>query len=189
MNTSLFSAPTEVIAGLVIGLLFGFLLQKAHVTRFTTIVGQLRLKDFTVMKVIMTAIASGSFFLYLFTAFFPETSLIISTTTLFTAALGGAIFGVGMAVLGYCPGTCIGALAERAKDALCGVLGLIVGAALYAEIAPWIKETIKPDSEINKTTLPEYFAISPWVFISGAFLVVALFLLIEKGRAKTKVLD
>lgn len=182
MNTALFTSFPEVLAGLFVGLFFGFFLQKAHVTRFSTIVGQLILKDFTVMKVIMTAIACGSLGLYLLKLFFPEIELIISSTTLLAAALGGGIFGIGMAILGYCPGTCVGALAEKTKDARFGILGMILGAALYAEIYPWIHNTLKPACLITKVTLPEYFQLSPWLFIALCGSVVAVFILCDKKR-------
>ena len=183
MNTHLFATPTEVIAGLIVGLFFGFLLQRAGVTRFSTIVGQLLLKDFTVMKVIMTAIAFGSLGLYTIKSIFLDVDPVISTTTLFAALTGGGIFGVGMAVLGFCPGTCVGALAEKAKDAWFGLAGMILGAGLYAEIFPWVTQQFKPASEINKTTLAHYFNVSPWIFIGSACLVVA-FLVFTDNRAK-----
>jgi uncharacterized protein len=184
MNTHLFAPFTEVIGGLIVGILFGFILNKAAVTRFSTIVGQLMLKDFTVMKVIMTAIATGSFGLYLLKGFSFPVELSISKTTLFAALLGGSIFGVGMAVLGLCPGTCVGALSSKAKDAWFGILGMVIGAALYAEIFPWVKATIKPDSAISKITLPEFFGISPWFFIGGVLMFVLGFLFLDKRQKK-----
>lgn len=174
----------ELIAGLCVGILFGFLLQKANVTRFSTIVGQLILKNFTVMKVIMTAIAVGSIGLYSLKYFFPDTELMISSTTLLAAAIGGGIFGIGMAVLGYCPGTCVGALAEKGKDAWFGVLGMICGAGIYAEVFAWIKQNIKPDDQINKMTLAEYFGVTPWLFIALSCLVVAFFVAADKFKKR-----
>lgn len=180
MNAAFFSTPSELISGLVIGVLFGFALNKANVTRFSTIVGQFLLKDFTVMKVIMSAIASGSLVLYVFKGFFPGIGLMISSTSLLAAFLGGCIFGIGMAVLGFCPGTCVGALSARTKDTWLGLLGMIFGAALYAEAFPWIKLHIKPAHKISKITLADYFQISPWFFIGGVILFVICFSLFEK---------
>ena len=182
MNTTLFSSPAEMMAGLFVGLIFGFLLNKAHVTRFSTIVGQLMLKDFTVMKVILTAIATGSLFLYAFKGYVFDVPLSISATTLVAAFVGGNIFGVGMAVLGFCPGTCVGALTLRAKDAWLGILGMIVGAGFYAEMFPWIRQTIKPEHEFSKITLSEHFGITPWFFIGGVVMVVVGLIFLDKYR-------
>lgn len=184
MNISFLSFPIEIIAGLMIGVMFGFILNKANVTRFSTIVQQLLLKDFTVMKVIMTAIATGSLLLYFLKDQFHYSAFIITPTTLTTALLGGGIFGIGMAVLGFCPGTCVGALSTRAKDAWFGVVGMILGAGLYAEVFPWIEQSIKPREELSKITLPEYFEISPWFFIGGAVLCVLCFIFFDTAQKK-----
>lgn len=175
MNTSLFSSLIETFAGLGVGIIFGFLLQKARVTHFSTIIGQLVLRDFTVMKVILTAIAVGSLGLYFLKELFLDVNLVINSTTLLAAFAGGGIFGIGMAILGYCPGTCVGALAEKDKVARFGFIGMIIGAGLYAEAYSWITQYIKPASQINKTTLADYFGISPWIFIGAICLMVVLF--------------
>jgi len=186
MNTALFASPFEIFAGLLVGILFGFLLQKATVTRFATIVGQLILKDFTVMKVILTAIASGSLGLYLIKHLFSDVALVISTTTLLASFIGGGLFGIGMAILGYCPGTCVGALGEKSRDAIFGLLGMILGAGLYAQAFGWIKSHLKPDHEINQQTLAHYFNLSPWLFIALACVGVWVLIRLEKPRKKPK---
>ena len=177
----------EWIAPLFVGVLFGFLLQKAGVTQFSTIVGQLILKNFTVMKVIMTAIAVGSMGLYSLKIIFPDASTIISSTTLFAAAIGGGVFGMGMAILGYCPGTCVGALGEKARDAFFGVLGMIFGAGIYAEAYSWIVENIKPHEAINQSTLAEHFSLTPWFFVALSFLVVLILVAMDRTKSKSKV--
>lgn len=180
MKITFFSGPLELIAGLIVGIIFGFLLNKANVTKFSTIIRQLLLKDFTVMKVIMTAIGCGSLILYFVDSFFYKVHFVISSTTIFSAFIGGGVFGIGMAVLGYCPGTCVGALSLKAKEPWLGLLGMIVGGAIYAEVFPWIKKTIKPDYEISKILLSEYFGISPWFFIFLIGMCIAGFVFLDK---------
>lgn len=173
METTLFASWQEILSGLFVGIVFGFLLRKAHVTRFAVIVKQLLLKDFTVVKVILTAVVSASACIALLRYFQPELALKIDATTLFASMVGGAIFGVGMAVVGYCPGTAVGAAADGAKDIWFGLLGMVVGAAIYAESFEWIQEQIKPAKDMVKTTLPEYFGVSEFVIV-GLFLLGAL---------------
>ena len=180
MEISLFASWKELISGLFVGMVFGFLLRKAGVTRFTVIVKQLLLQNFTVMKVMISAIMAGSVGIALLRYFQPDLPLDITATTFLTAILGGAVFGIGMAMLGYCPGTAVGALADGAKDVWFGILGMIAGAALYAESAEWIQSTIKPSGKLVKTTLPEYFGISQWTVIGILFAVAALYLLIGR---------
>jgi len=170
METTVFLAPeSTLLSGLFVGIIFGFLLRKALVTRFDVIVGQMLLRDFTVMKVIMTAIAFGSIGIYALHAWYPELPWIISKATILSTVIGGGIFGIGMSLMGYCPGTGMGALADGAQDMWFGMLGMIAGAALYAELFPWITAHIKPTESFTKITLPEYFNVSPWIVIAAVF--------------------
>jgi uncharacterized membrane protein YedE/YeeE len=185
METSLFAPWGELLSGLVTGIFFGFLLRKAYVTRFNVIVGQLLLKDFTVMNVMMTAVAVGGVGIYSLIYLIPTLELTISATTLFSALVGGAIFGIGMAIMGYCPGTGVAAIADGAKDMWFGLLGMVVGAGIYAEVFPWIQKTIKPPNDITTTTLPEYFEVSPWVFIVPLLVMVAILAAVQMRSDKT----
>ncbi|MBI2809796.1 MAG: YeeE/YedE family protein [Candidatus Melainabacteria bacterium] len=182
MDTAMFASWKDVMGGLCVGIAFGFLLRKAHVTRFSVIVRQLLLKDFTVMRVMMSAIAFGSLGIYSLRIFFPEIPMSINSTTLPTALIGGGLFGIGMAVLGYCPGTGIGALANGAKDMWSGLFGMVVGAGLYAELYPWIAKTLKPEDQLTKVTLSEYFGLSPWIFVGGLILLICAMVLMQFFR-------
>jgi uncharacterized protein len=181
MNTVLFAPWHELIGGLFVGIIFGFLLRKGYVTRFNVIVNQLLLKDFTVMKIMLTAIAFGSLGIYSLLYLFPTKELIINSTTLLTALLGGGIFGIGMAIMGFCPGTAVGALADGARDMWFGFLGMIVGAAVYAESFGWITKNIKPFAAISKKTLPMIFDISPWFIIGLIFCGLFVLLLFDRS--------
>lgn len=184
MTINIFGLFAEVVGGLFIGSLFGFLLQKAGVTDFRTIKNQLLLKDFTVMKVILSAIVTGSLGLYIYRNFINEQSLIINSTTLKAAFYGGAIFGVGMATLGFCPGTCIGALAEKSKAAFWGIAGMLIGAFSYSKLATFIQKHFKPQESICKTTLDEQLGVSPLIII----LFLAFFIVIIKTLDKKNLI-
>lgn len=182
MTMTFLGTFTDIFGGLAIGTLFGFILQKAGVTKFTTIKKQLLLEDFTVMKVILTAIASGSLLLYLYRHFIEHKELIISTTTLPASFFGGAVFGVGMAILGYCPGTCIGSVAEKSKGAVFGLFGMLMGAFLYNKAAPYIQNTYKPEESINKSTLHEAFNTSPLFIIIFLIAIVTMLFIFDKNK-------
>lgn len=170
----IFSSLSDVFSALGIGILFGFFLQKAGVANFRTIKDQLLLKDFTVMKVILTAIATGSFGLFLVREYIGSIEFIISTTTLPAAFFGGCLFGVGMALLGFCPGTCVAALADMSQTAIWGFFGMIIGAFVYSHNAPFIVEKFKPIDAIDKSQITDILPISPWFFIFFLLLVVGL---------------
>jgi hypothetical protein len=185
-NLPVFESFYSVITAVFSGLVFGFLLRKALVSRFNTIVSQFLLKDFTVLKVIFSAIVVGSIGIYFF-HIFDLIKLDVSSSSFLAVILGGAIFGIGMSVSGYCPGTAIAALADGSKDMRYGVLGMIFGAILYARLYPLISKMIKLSSANPMPTISKLLNISPW-FIIGFLIVfaLALFYLIDTKFSKKK---
>lgn len=163
-----------LIYGLVTGIIFGFLLQKARVIRYDKQLGALRLLDMTIVKFMLSTVLVAMVGTY----FLKDLGLIklsIKTTILGSVILGGLIFGVGWGLLGYCPGTSLGALGEGRYDAFWGILGMLVGAALYAEAYPVMKKTVLTWGDFGKITLPELLGINHWVIIV-IFVIGGLFL-------------
>jgi hypothetical protein len=160
----MFDTPEKLILGLISGVLFGFLLQKGQVTRFRTVVGQFLLRDFTVLKVMLTAVVVGGIGVYAMHGF-DWVSLHIKPLVLGGVIGGGLIFGIGMALLGYCPGTGVAAIADGSRHAVFGVLGMLTGAALYAEVHPLMKATLLKMGVYDKVTLPDVTGFSPWLFL------------------------
>lgn len=181
MFEHVFASPAVLLTGALTGLIFGFLLQKGGVTRFGVILGQFLLRDFTVLKVIGTAIVVGGVGIYGMRAAGMDVPLHIKNATLLGNALGGAIFGVGMAVLGYCPGTGVAAIGDGSRHAVPGVLGGIAGAAIYAEAYPWMKSEVLGVGDFGKATLGSVVGLSPWWFIGAMAIAAAVgFSLLER---------
>lgn len=148
---------------LLSGLIFGFFLQKGGVTKFDTIVGQLLLKDFTVMKIILSAILVGGSLISLFHSFGFISVMHLSKTPILLSVIGGGIFGIGMSLLGYCPGTALAALAEGDKDLFVGFLGMLLGAVIFNELSTWIMPIMQKPDAYYEQTLSSFFSVSPWV--------------------------
>ena len=161
-----------LIYGLITGILFGFLLQKAQVILYDRQLGALRLTDMTIVKFMLSSILVGMVGVYLLQDL-ELAKLSIKSTILGGNILGGLIFGIGWAMLGYCPGTSAGALGEGRWDALWGVLGMLVGAALFAEAYPGLKETVLTWGDLGKITLPQVIGLSHWAIIP-VFVIAAL---------------
>lgn len=183
MYNPLFANFETLLLGAITGLVFGFLLQKGKVTRYETIVGQFLLKDFTVLKVMLTAMAVGAVGIYGMLQLGMIEGLQIKSAHVVNALAGGAIFGVGMAVLGYCPGTGIAAIGDGAKDAIPGVVGMLVGAAIYAETSGWVSKTLTPIGDLGKVSFADVTGLSPWLFV-GLLVVAALAVRLLMGRDK-----
>lgn len=116
-----------------------FLLQKGEVLRYDKQIGALRLQDMTIVKFMLSHIAVamvGVYFLY----DLGIVKLSIKSTILGGVVIGAIIFGIGWGLLGYCPGTSLGALGEGRIDALWGIGGMLVGAGVYAEAYPYLQK-------------------------------------------------
>ena len=180
-----FADPTTLFKGALAGLAFGFLLQKGGVTRYQVILGQFLLKNFTVIKVMLTAIVVGGVGIYAMRAMGMEVALHIKNAALFGNILGGLIFGVGMALLGFCPGTGVAALGDGARHAIPGVLGMLVGAALYAEVYPFMKSEVLGVGDFGKVTFDAVTGLSPWWFIAlTAVIAIAGFVGLERWEKR-----
>lgn len=181
-----FFAPTNILLqGAVVGLIFGFLLQKGGVTRFNTIVGQFLLRDYTVLKIMLTAMIFGGAGVYAMLQLGAIEALHVKSAQLLANGLGGVIFGVGMATLGYCPGSAVAAIGDGSRDAIPGVLGMVFGAGVYAEAFPWIKAHILPVGDMGKATLSTTTGLSPWWFVIGlAVLGAAGFYMLERWESR-----
>lgn len=150
--------------GIVTGIIFGFLLQKAQVLRYDKQVGALRLIDMTILKFMLSAIVVASIGIYLF----KDLGLIklsMKSTSIGAQLIGGSLFGIGWGLLGYCPGTAAGALGEGRMDSLWGLLGMLFGGALYAVIYPFMKAHIISIGNYGKIGLPQAMGINHWIVI------------------------
>lgn len=183
MLTSLHSRKgAQLLLGLVMGVLFGFFLQKGGVTRYEVIIGQLLLKDFTVVKIMLTAAVTGMIGVHLLRSF-GKAQLQPKPGSWGASVIGGLIFGVGFGVLGYCPGTGMGAVAQGSLDALVGVvIGITLGAGILAAVYPKLQRSILNKGYFGELTLPELLKVNPWfVVIPVAILLVALMSWMEKA--------
>lgn len=162
----------ELLLGIVTGVIFGFLLQKGQVLRFEKQVGFLRLQDFTIIRFMFSAIVVGMIGIYLLYSL-GMIELKVKGLSLGAQIVGGLLFGIGWAILGYCPGTSVGAVGEGRWHALWGILGMLAGAALYAEVYPTMKETVISWGNYGKVTIPELLGINPWIVVA-AFVILIL---------------
>jgi len=159
-----------LLYGIITGILFGFLLQKARVLRYNKQLGALRLMDMTIVKFMLSSVMVAMVGVYLLKDFGLAT-LSIKPTILGGTILGGLLFGIGWGLFGYCPGTAVGALGEGRWDALWGILGMLTGAALFAEAYPFMKKTVLTLGNFGSITVPQVLGINHWFVI--VILIIA----------------
>jgi hypothetical protein len=172
----------QLAIGLGAGIVFGFFLQKGGVTRYDVIIGQLLLTDFTVIKVMLSAVVTGMIGVHLLRDL-GLAQLHPKPGSLGSSLVGGLIFGVGFGLLGYCPGTLAGAIGQGSLDALTGgLLGILLGAGLFSELFPKLDQMILNKGHFGEITLPQWLKVSPWlVVLPLTAIIIALLFLIERS--------
>jgi hypothetical protein len=171
----------QLALGLMMGVIFGFLLQKGGVTNYDVIIGQLLLTDFTVIKMMLSAVITGMLGVHLLRSI-GLAQLHPKPGSLGASVIGGLIFGVGFGTLGYCPGTVAGAAGQGYLDALCGgVVGILIGTGIFAALFPRLKASVLHKGEFGDLTLPQLLRVNQWVVVVPfAMILIALLLLFEK---------
>lgn len=172
-----------LILGLITGILFGFFLQKGQALKYDRQLGMLRLQDFTILKIMVSAILVGMVGVYFFVDM-GIGQLSIKTTLLAANIIGGLLFGLGWGMLGYCPGTAIGATGEGRFDAFWGgILGMLVGAGIFAEVYTLIKDTLLKWGDFGKLTIPKVLGINHWIIIAIVWVIMIILLtVVEKKK-------
>jgi len=164
-----------LVYGLVTGIFFGFLLQKARVIRYDKQMAALRLLDMTIVKFMLTNVLVGMVGVYLLLGL-GLAKLSLKPSVLGGDIVGGLLFGAGWGLLGYCPGTSAGALGEGRWDAVWGILGMLAGAALFSEAYPSLKTSVMSWGELGSITIPQLLGVNHWLVIAG-FLASGIVLL------------
>jgi hypothetical protein len=147
-----------------------------------------------VLKIMLTAIVVGAIGVWGMLQLGMIQHLHVKPAVLAANAVGGLIFGVGMALLGYCPGTGVAAMGEGSRHARWGFAGMILGAAAFAAVYPALEKGFMKLGEVaittgdkvnNKVTLPDVTGVSPWVYIALlATISLVVFTLIGRWERK-----
>ena len=171
---------------LILGFFFGGILAYARLNKFDTISGAARLTDLTVPKTIAVAIGLGMIFITVITAM-GLAQYHVKPFVVGGVILGGLIFGSGMAILGYCPGTLPVSVGEGSLDAMIGVIGGLAGGIVYSVVLPSISWLLGPDLghiSLYSLTGGQGFVFGFLVvFIGVFFIAVALWLnKLNKGK-------
>jgi hypothetical protein len=177
------SRMSTLLLGLVTGIFFGFVLQKGQALKYDKQIGMLRFKDFTILKVMLSAIVVGMVGIYFFLDL-GIGKLSLKPTVLGANIIGGLIFGLGWGMLGYCPGTAVGATGEGRFDAFWGgVLGMLVGAGIFAEAYPFIKDNLLKWGDLGNLSIPKALGVNHWIIVALAWIMVTLVVwVIEKRK-------
>lgn len=167
----------KIIIGLIIGFVFGYTLQRTGITKYPRVMGLLLLKDFKILKFMLTAVTFSMI------GFYTLDSLgIIELNPKpldWGKLVGGLIFGAGMGLLGYCPGTMLSRIGEGKKDAWVGLLGTVLGILFFAVNVKFFKTHLT--SKSMNGDISAALGINQWIIVSvAAILFIAIIYLANK---------
>ena len=148
-----------LLLGLLLGAAFGAVLQLSGATSYAKIIGTLRLRDFTIMKLIMTAIGLGLIGVHILDAV-GVAHMKVKDLYLPGIVIAGLIFGVGFAITGYCPGTALAAAAEGKPDAWMTIVGGLCGALVFAFLWPDLESSLASLGGFGPVTIHGSFGVN-----------------------------
>jgi len=172
-----FSDMAGLGLALVFGMFFGLSLERSGLGDPHKLTGVFYLRDFTVPKVMFTAILVAGAGLYLLADLgLLDLGRVHFVPTFFWPQIaGGLLFGAGFVVSGYCPGTAVAGLASGRLDALVAMIGVGAGSLLFAALFP-VLEGFYLSSDWGTATLPGVFGVGHWtVLIVLAVLAGGMF--------------
>ncbi|OQX84920.1 sulfurtransferase, partial [candidate division KSB1 bacterium 4484_87] len=167
-----FGETTGFVIAFLIGIGFGFSLERAGFGNANKLAAQFYFRDMTVFKVMFTAIITAMIGIYLFNAFgWLDLDLIyINPTYLWPQIVGGLILGFGFIIGGYCPGTSVVASATGRLDGILFLLGVVFGIAVFAAVFPLF------ESFFYSGHLGDTFTLDDWLGIRPGIIVFAIVL-------------
>ena len=174
------------IYALLVGIAMGVLIQRVRASSPGMILQNLRLENLSIIKFMATTIAIGMILVYALDLAMPTAMHFdIKPAYVVGVALGGLIFGVGFAVGGYCPGTCVVGVGEGRRDAIWAILGGVTGALLFTLVYTRVIAPIIKPMDLGKVRLQDYIdapAIVLALLVGGGMLAVVKWLPTQIAR-------
>lgn len=171
-----------LVIGFLIGSAFGAILFMGGATSYRRILGTLLLKDMWIIKLMCTAIGVGTLGIYLLDLG-GLANMSVKPAYVGGVAVGGIVFGIGWAVSGYCPGTCVVGASEGKFDAIFTVIGGLVGALLFSFAFPYLETLLIEPLNFGKVTLRDLTGVSGIYLaipFSAMLIILAFFVLKDR---------
>ena len=166
------SVLNAILAGVMMGAVFGFALEKSRVFEPGIIVGQMQMRNFIMLKIFLTAVATGAVVLAVLNGFGivklqPKAALYAADI------VGGLILGAGIALAGACPGTTLAQIGVGYRDALFTLLGGLSGAITFSYWQPWLDTNLIGKGQ--KLIFTDLVGIPYWMgalILAGTIVIV-----------------
>jgi rhodanese-related sulfurtransferase/uncharacterized membrane protein YedE/YeeE len=176
------TALPVAVTAIPVGIAFGFILERAGLGDPRKILGQLVLRDFTVVRVMFGAIVTAMLLLVVSAALgiVDMTTIAVPPTDIGAQVLGGVIFGGGFAVAALCPGTACVAAASGRRDGMAAVAGVFLGTLVTPLLWPALG-TAAARAPREGALLPQDLGLPLWaVVLAITALGVAAFMVARR---------
>jgi hypothetical protein len=169
-----FGDNVSLVVAVLIGIGFGFALERAGFGSARKLAAQFYFRDLAVFKVMFTAIVTAmTGIFYLAWIGWMDLSLVfVNPTYIVPMVVGGFILGVGFVVGGYCPGTSVVACSTGKIDGIIYLLGVMFGIFVFAELFPWL-EGFYNSTPMGRLTMPQLFNL-PYGLLVFAVILMAV---------------
>ena len=167
------SVTLAIAVGLLMGVVFGFALEKSRVFEPGIIVGQMQLRNFIMLKVFLAAVATGAVVLAALNGF-GYVKLAPKAALYGADIVGGLILGAGISLAGACPGTTLAQIGAGYRDALFTLVGGLFGAVAYSYAEPALSKTFLGQGG-GKLIFSDLAGIPYWI---GALILAAAIVVI-----------
>ena len=170
------SLTFAIIVGIAMGIVFGFALEKSRVFEPGIIVGQMQLRNFIMLKVFLTAVATGAVVLAVLNGF-GYVKLQPKAAAYAADIVGGLLLGAGISLAGACPGTTLAQIGAGYRDAFFTLVGGLFGAVAYSYAQPALAKTFLGQSG-PKLIFSNLLGVPYW---AGALVLAAVIVVILVG--------
>jgi len=159
-----FGIQTGYVLGFLIGIGFGFSLERAGFGSSRKLAAIFYLRDFTVLKVMFTAIVTAMLGSVLLSKLgILDLSLVyVSPTFVVPFLVGGLLFGVGFVTGGFCPGTALVGMVSGSLDAAVFLVGMMIGVLVWSFGYP-LWDGFAHSTAMGRTMLYDVLPLSPGV--------------------------
>ncbi len=170
-----FDYPTGMALAVILGIGFGFVLERGGFGRAKVMVSDFYGDDLRVTKVMFTAVVTTAVGLGVLggVGFVDLSALVIPETFIGAHIVGGLLLGIGFVMSGYCPGTALVSVASGYKDGLMALVGIMVGSLLFAAVYdPWLADFYVAGA-LGSLTFPELLDV-PWPIVAVGVTLIAV---------------
>lgn len=136
------SSEANFFFALIMGITFGFVLERTGFTRSKLISGTFYFTSLAVPKIMGTTVVTAAtwFIIFSWLGWIDINQLFTPATYIWPYVVGGLMFGAGMVMAGYCPGTAVAGVGTGKTDALIFLVGVVAGMFVYFLMYPFISD-------------------------------------------------